>query len=127
MSSKAACSVTLEGVRFWKRLTTRVISPSFVNPADPCGGKSVAGTGRHAAGNRNVRAVFPAGDQLPRLSQPSLAEPSDPDGFPVEFEVNRMAILAAAPDPDRRREYRRHGGFGAMGNVDSRHVVYRKA
>ena len=93
MSSKAACSVTLEGVRFWKRLTTRVISPGFVNPADPCGGKSVAGTGRHAAGNRNVRAVF----------------------------------LAAAPDPDRRREYRRHGGFGAMGNVDSRHVVYRKA
>lgn len=103
---------------------SRAISAAPVSSTQPI---PAAESTSQAPGDCNVGKVVAAGDQLSRLPQSSLAEPPDPDGLSIEFEVNGIAICAAPADPDRRGQHSLHRGLGTIGNVTLGHVARRSA
>ena len=99
----------------------RAISAAPVSSTQPipAAESSLARGKRHEPCDRNVRATLLVIDKFACLPKSSLAQPFDSDGLPVEFEVDRMAILAAAADPYRRWEHGCNRRLGAVGDVHS--------
>ena len=71
------------------------------------------------------RSLRPASNSR-AWAQSALAQPFDRDRLSVEFEVDQMTVLAAPPNPDRRREYGRDCRLRTVGCVAACHVNHRK-